>query len=158
MSTLTSIAWGLIGAYIPPPPSLNIMGGSDQPYIYEPASKRGGAYPYSDFNPRAATQASQQQAADKALRERQGQRLGRDGPLINFNKHPDSYMVITPQQPSNYTPMPANTKRSVIALRWTQFAFRILNEIVALGVMVCVVCIKGQEDALSWIYRLAVSC
>ena len=122
------------------------MGGSDQPFIYEP---RRTVYPYSDFNPRAVSQ-----AADKAAKEKPKPK--QDGPLINFNEHPDSYMIVGGQN-VNYKSMPASTKKKVAAIRWTQFALRIIEEIGALGLLVCVICIKNIETSMSWIMRIAVS-
>lgn len=127
------------------------MGASDQPYIYEPSSQRRVAYPYSDFNPKAVTQASYQ-----ALQEKDKNKAKQDGPLINFNAHPDSYMIVAGQN-VNYKPLPANTKKSVTIIRWMQFGLRIHQEIAALGLLVCVICIKGMETSLSWIMRIAVS-
>ncbi|MGG6497511.1 UNVERIFIED_CONTAM: hypothetical protein NY603_31770, partial [Bacteroidetes bacterium 56_B9] len=62
-----------------------------QPYLYGQleGSRTSIAYPYSDFNPRAATQAHYQAFAERA--ERQKKLSQQDGrPLINFNQHPDS--------------------------------------------------------------------
>lgn len=127
------------------------MGGfSDQPYIYEPQNRRI-AYPYSDFNPKAVTEASYQK-----LQAQQSPEKKKDGPLINFNAHPDSYMIVAGQN-VNYRPMSPNTKKKVVVLRWTQFALRILQEISALGMLVAVVCIQGMITSMAWITRIAVS-
>lgn len=79
------------------------------------------------------------------------------GPLINFNQHPDSWMVVTSQTPT-YTPMPANTKAKVKTLRWIQFVLRVLEELGALGLLVCMICFKNMPKAFSWIMRIAVRC
>ena len=124
---------------------------SDQPYIYEPSSQHRVAYPYSDFNPKAVSQATYRQ-----LEEKRNSKPKQDGPLINFNQHPDSYMIVAGQN-VNWKPMPANTKKQVIVVRWVQFSLRIIEEIAALGLLVCVICLKGMPTSLSWIYRIAVS-
>lgn len=128
------------------------MGGfSDQPYIYEPQNRRI-AYPYSDFNPKAVTEASYQRLAAQQSPDK---KKGKDGPLINFNQHPDSYMIVAGQN-VNYKPMSPNTKKKVTALRWIQFALRIIEEIGALGILTCVICIKGMVTSMAWITRIAV--
>lgn len=127
------------------------MGGfSDQPYIYEPQNRRI-AYPYSDFNPKAVTQASYQKLRQQQSPEKKKQ----DGPLINFNQHPDSYMIVAGQN-VNYKPMSPNTKRNVTVLRWIQFGLRIHQEVGALGMLVAVICIKGMVTSMAWITRIAV--
>lgn len=170
-------------------------GGSDQPYIYPPCaplSERRLAYPYSNFNPKATTQAAYQAlydqnrprpkqdgplirfdqpvgsymvvsgdkvnytpAAYEALQAKKKTKPEGKGPLINFNQHPDSWMVVSSQN-VKYTPMPASTKTKVTAIRWVQFALRILEELGALGVLVCMICFKNMPKAFSWIMRLAV--
>lgn len=124
------------------------MGGdSGQPFIYD----RPKTYAYSDFNPRAATQAEQKKREEDEKRRSKKQ----DGPLINFNAHPDSYMIV-PGQNVTHKEMSKRTKPTVKALRWTQLALRILEEIGAIGLMVCVVCLRKMETSTSWIIRIAV--
>ncbi|KAK3721716.1 hypothetical protein LTR37_002881 [Vermiconidia calcicola] len=120
--------------------------GEGAPYLYTPERT---VYPYSSFNPKAVTQAS-----IKAAEDSRKPRPKQDGPLINFNAHPDSYMIVAGQN-VNYKPMPARTKKEVAILRWVQFALRILEEICALGLLVCVICLRGMAVSLSWIMRIA---
>ena len=123
------------------------MGGdSGQPYIYD----RPKTYAYSDFNPRAATQ-----AAHKTEQEKNKPIAKKDGPLINFNAHPDSYMIVPGKNVSHRT-MSKYTKTTVKALRWTQLSFRILEEIGAIGLLICVICLRKMEVSMSWIIRIAV--
>ena len=123
------------------------MGGeSGQPYIYD----RPRTYAYSDFNPRAATQ-----AAHKAEQEKNKPKSKKDGPLINFNAHPDSYMIVPGKNISHKT-MSKYTKPTVTTLRWTQLTFRILEEIGALGLLICVICLRKMEMSMSYIIRVAV--
>ena len=129
----------------------------EQPYLYDPlaGSRTSVAYPYSDFNPRAATQAHYQAFVDRAERQkRQSQQAGR--PLINFNQHPDSYMVVNNPE-IHHEPLPSNTKAKIVWTRWAQFALRVLQEVGALGILVCVICLKMKNDGPSWVIRVPVS-
>ncbi|SMQ54734.1 unnamed protein product [Zymoseptoria tritici ST99CH_3D7] len=133
------------------------MGGSGQPYLYEAASARNSAaFPFNDFNPRAATQAHYQAQADRAERHKyrqsqQGQPLIKQ---INFNAHPDSYLPVQ-VQPKEHVEISPNTKRNVVWTRWLQLALRVVQEIGALGILVCVICLKMKQDAPSWMIRIA---
>ncbi|KAK5175549.1 uncharacterized protein LTR77_000688 [Saxophila tyrrhenica] len=122
------------------------MGGSDQPYMYTPQRT---VYPFSNFNPKAVTQAEYKKVEDE-----QRSKPKPEGPLINFNAHPDSYMIVSGQN-VKYNPMPARTKKEVTVLRWVQFALRVITEIAALGILVCVICTKKVDVSLVWIMRLA---
>ncbi len=173
------------------------MGGSDAPFLYPPCtplSQRRTAYPYSNFNPKAATQASYQSLQDsrspkprqngplikldqpsspymvvtgdnvnytpKAYEDLQARKRTRPdgkGPLINFNQHPDSWEIVTGRN-VDYKPMPANTKTKVKALRWVQFALRILEEVAAAGLLVCMICFQHMPNVFAWIMRIVVSC
>lgn len=129
--------------------------GQQQPYMYEPATRQSVTYPYSDFNPRAATQAHYAAFAERAERsKRRAQQEGR--PLINFNAHPDSYMIV-PAPTVDHKPLPVSAKSNIIWTRWVQFALRIVQEIGALGILVCVICLKMQNDAPGYMIRIAVS-
>ncbi|KAK4505231.1 hypothetical protein PRZ48_003194 [Zasmidium cellare] len=125
----------------------------DQPFLYDAPTNRPLSYPYSDFNPRAATQAHYaafQERAEKAKR-----RAAQDGkPLINFNQHPDSYMIVA-NPGVNHEPLPPSTKKNIIWTRWVQFVLRLFQEVGALGILVCVICLKMQNDGPGWIIRVA---
>lgn len=133
------------------------MGGLDQPYLYDPPSARNSqiTYPYSDFNPRAATQAHYAAMADQAERRRRNA-LQAGKPLINFNAHPDSYMIVN-NPTIIHEPMPTNTKKKIIWTRWMQFVLRLFQEVGALGILVCVICLKMKNDTPGWMIRIAVS-
>lgn len=132
------------------------MTGSEAPYLYDPpSSRRSVAYPYSDFNPRAATQAHYEALTARAERQRvKSMQAGK--PLVDFNAHPDSYMIVGGQGPQ-YEPMPKNTKIMIASTRWVQLAFRIVQEIGALGLLVCFICLKMKLDGQGWVLRIAVS-
>lgn len=131
------------------------MGGSDPPYLYDPAPRNSQiAYPYSDFNPRAATQAHYAALAERA--ERQKRKAQQDGkPLINFNQHPDSYMIVN-NPTTDFKPLPENTKQKLFWTRWVQFGFRVIQEIGAIGLLVGVILLKMASDGPGWIIRVAV--
>lgn len=122
--------------------------GVEPPYLYDRPSRRNLAEPYYDFNPRAYTQAS--------LSPKPQPRPRKEGPLIDFNKHPDSYMIV-PYRPTYVSPMPASTKTQVVVVRWIQFAFRMMQLIGAVGLLVLVICIRGTSDTQGWMIKIPVS-
>jgi hypothetical protein len=126
------------------------MGAGDAPYLYDPPSRRQIAYPYSDFDPKAVTRASWISASDSTISKPKQQ-----GPLIDFNRHPDSYMVVAPQ--IQREPLPPNTKTKVIAARWVQFGFRLVQLLGAVGCLLCVIFVRNTETAQGWIMRIPVS-
>lgn len=64
------------------PPSQVVKMGVEPPFIYDrPSSYTFGAPTDKGFNPKAATQASWTPVAPKTKK---------DGPLVEFNRHPDS--------------------------------------------------------------------
>lgn len=134
------------------------MGGVDghQPFLYDPApSQRPISFPYSHFNPRAATEAHHAALRDRADHHR-SQLLNSGRPLIDFNAHPDSYMIVGGPTPQ-YETMPANTKVMITTARWIQFGLRVHQEIGAIGLLVCFICLKMKLDGQGWALRIAVS-
>ena len=128
--------------------------GSDMPFLYDGPSARKVAYPYSDFNPKAVTEASYQRLSQQTTNTTTSGRPA--GPLINFNKHPDSYEVVL-GQPLDHKPLSPSTKKQVIVLRWIQFAMRIVQEIGALGLLVATICITGTSGGMTYLLRIPVS-
>lgn len=120
-----------------------------QPYIYAPAS-HSQQDPFSNgFDPKPYTRASMVPRAPPKPKPKQ------EGPLLDFNRHPDSYPMV-PYGLTNAMPMGPKTKRNVKIARGTQLGLRILEMIVALGMLVLVICINGTRAAESWIIRVAV--
>ncbi|OKL62040.1 hypothetical protein UA08_02936 [Talaromyces atroroseus] len=123
------------------------MGGSSSPpFLYDPVSQwsfneyhRGKPY-----NPKAVTQAS---------RAPRPQRPPQEGPLVSFNRHPDSWVVPSPSPP--IVPMSHHTKARVKHTRRFQLLLRILAIIGALGILFCVICVTDTGAALGWIIRVA---
>lgn len=126
------------------------MGAGHAPYLYDPPSRRQIAYPYSDFDPKAVTRASWISAAESTMSKPK-----QEGPLIDFNRHPDSYMVVTPHAPRE--PLPPNTKKKVVAWRWVQFGLRVSQLLGAIGLLLCVIFVRNTETAQGWIMRVPVS-
>ena len=126
------------------------MGASDVPYLYDPPSQRKITYPYSDFNPKAVSEASYARSVAASQ-----PRTKKEGPLIDFNQHPDSYVVVS-GTPVAYTPLPASTKAVVLSTRWAQFGLRIVQEVLALGLLAATICIKGTNGAETYLLRIPV--
>lgn len=120
--------------------------GVTPPYLYQPPSHQGSHLdPQYDFDPKAVTRASWSTVSSPRPKP--------TGPLIDFNRHPDSYVII-PYGNNQLPPLPARTKKTIIVTRWIQFGLRILQLIGALGLLVCVICIRGVDDVQSWILRI----
>jgi hypothetical protein len=122
------------------------MGG--QPYLYNPPTRYSALDPQYEFNPKSVTQAS--------LVPRPPPKPKAEGPLINFNRHPDSYLIL-PYGNTNAVPMAPNTKDKVKWARYIQLTFRVAQLIGAVGMLVCVICLKGMTDNEGWVLRLPVS-
>lgn len=145
-------------------------GGSSPPFLYDPVSQwsfneyhRG-----KPFNPKAVTQAS------SAPRP---QSVPQEGPLVNFNRHPDTVRIamflghcyvergyanlqvqwVAPRQNSPINPMSRHTKARVTHTRRFQLLLRVLSVLGAIGILFCVICINHTDVALGWIIRVAVS-
>lgn len=118
--------------------------GSGQPYLYDPPTLDSD--PYKGFNPKAVTMASQMPAR---------QQPKHDGPLLNVNRHPDSYIVL-PYGKTDAKPMSPRVKASVKWTRWIQLVFRVLQLVGAGGILICVICVRGAADTEGWILRIPV--
>ncbi|KAK8187832.1 uncharacterized protein BKA78DRAFT_373183 [Phyllosticta capitalensis] len=129
------------------------MGGPEQPYIYEPQRNSVTADSLYGFNPKAVTQASR--AAAKAAATKTPASSVRKGPLIDFNRHPDSYLI-GPYGRPDVEPMSPNTKGRINWAKWIQFAFRALQLIAAIGILICSICIRGTQGLEGWIIRVSV--
>jgi hypothetical protein len=118
-----------------------------EPYIYAPPSRYSAWDPYNGFNPKAVSQASLVP---------QPQRQKPDGPLINFNQHPDRHLI-RPLPQTVVQPMHPNTKKRVDRARVVQLAFRVLQIVGAIGMLILVICLKGANTTAGWIMRIPVS-
>lgn len=123
--------------------------GVEPPFLYDPPSRTSQYVdPYYNFNPKAVTQAS--------YAPRPAPRPKKEGPLIDFNKHPDSYMIVSGSQ-QGLEPMPPDTKKKVVVTRWIQFGLRAVQLLAAVGLLVCVICITNTAATQGWIIRIPVS-
>lgn len=127
------------------------MGAAEPPYLYDAPSQRPVSFPYSSFEPKRVTNALREQSS-YASRPKSTQ----SGPLIDFNRHPDSYMVVTGSD-LNHKPLPASTKKWVTVIRWIQFTLRALTLLGAMGVLFCIICLKPTDLTQAWIMRITVS-
>ena len=132
------------------PTANSIMVGITPTYSFTPVSQQDRDPTY-DFDPKAVTRASYYSIASSSTPA-----LKQEGPLIDFNRHPDSYIVV-PTARSNLPPMHPNTKQRINTARWLQFSLRLLQLVGALGALVCVIIIRGVNDVQGWILRIPVS-
>ncbi|KAL6708015.1 hypothetical protein ACN47E_003449 [Coniothyrium glycines] len=116
------------------------MAGRWQPYLYEPQRDS-----MDTFNPKAVTMASRLPPASPKKQP--------DGPMLNFNKHPDSYLIL-PYGNTDAKPMNKNTKTLVNVARWIQFSLRICAMLAAVGVLLCGIFIRGAQDTEGYIMRI----
>ncbi|ETN36569.1 uncharacterized protein HMPREF1541_08847 [Cyphellophora europaea CBS 101466] len=122
------------------------MGGSNAPFLYDrPQSWNFGAPTSRGFNPKAATEASWTPRANKPKS---------NGPLVDFNKHPDSYLVV-PYGNLTTQPMHPNTKKRVVRARTGLLVLRWLALLGAMGLLFCVISINKTTTTVAWIIRCA---
>lgn len=134
----TTLADNRRSSHLEGPHSLGTMG-RWQPYLYD--SQRTDS---DDFNPKAVTMASHQPPSPRKSRE---------GPLVNFNKHPDSYVVL-PYGNNKTKGMNPNVKIWVKVTRGTQLILRVLTLLGAIGVLLCTVFLRGVQTAEGYIMRI----
>ncbi|QIX01262.1 hypothetical protein AMS68_006779 [Peltaster fructicola] len=124
------------------------MGAAEPPYLYDAPSQRPISYPYSSFEPKRVTKDSWDQATQASRPKSMQSR-----PLIDLNRHPDSYMIVTGSD-LNHKPLPSNTKKWVGVMRWIQFTLRVITELGAMGVLFCVICLKPTDVTQTWVMRI----
>ncbi|KAL8777161.1 MAG: hypothetical protein Q9194_002720 [Teloschistes cf. exilis] len=119
------------------------------PFLYDHPSKYSFAGPTDKaWDPKAVTRASY--AAPLPPRPK------REGPLIDameFNRHPDSYFVV-PYGNLDWKPMSPRTRQKVQYTRQGQLFLRVGQLLGALGLLFCVICIKGTKGTEGWIIRV----
>jgi hypothetical protein len=118
------------------------MVGRFQPHIYYDAPQGD-----SGFNPKSVTMASR--LPPPAPKKKQ------DGPLIDFNRHPDSYLIL-PYGTRDVKPMGKRTKAYIKIVRWVQLALRVFTLLGAVGVLLCGIFIRGAADTEGYIMRIPV--
>ncbi|KAI9824438.1 MAG: hypothetical protein M1832_001973 [Thelocarpon impressellum] len=118
--------------------------GVEPPFLYDPPSRNSGAY--ANFDPKSFTRAS----LDKPL-----PRIKSEGPLLSFNQHPDSYLIL-PYGNTKARPMSRRTKGKVKWTRLLQLALRVLELAAAVGILIAAVCVRGVDEVNGWIIRATV--
>ncbi|KAI5206390.1 hypothetical protein E4T39_02403 [Aureobasidium subglaciale] len=124
------------------------MVGITPPYLFTPVNQQDRD-PCYNFDPKAVTRASYYSIASSTSTPKPKQQ----GPLIDFNRHPDSYMIVPSARP-NVPPMHPNTKQRINTARWLQFTLRTLQLLGALGALVCVIMVRGVNNVQGWILRI----
>ncbi|KAI9727330.1 MAG: hypothetical protein M1828_006949 [Chrysothrix sp. TS-e1954] len=119
--------------------------GVEPPYLYPPPSRNSA---YNDFDPKPYTRASV--VACQSV----GSSPKAKGVSSEYNRHPDSYMIL-PYGQTNVKPMPPSTKRRVEVTRWIQLALRCLQMAAVLGLLVCAIFINHTQSTVSWVLRAA---
>ncbi|RAR14097.1 hypothetical protein DDE83_002515 [Stemphylium lycopersici] len=123
------------------------MAGRWQPYTH--MSQRNSMADYDPtqphFDPKAVTRASYMPPPPPKKKP--------NGPLIDFNKHPDSFLIL-PYGNTNPKPMSAKIKTFINIARWTQVGLRIATLIGAAGVLLCGIFIRGAQDTEGYIMRI----
>ncbi|KAL9057538.1 MAG: hypothetical protein Q9162_002270 [Coniocarpon cinnabarinum] len=121
------------------------MGRPVQPYLYYNQKDQYSDPFSSGFDPKAVTRASWTPAPPKPKHE---------GPLINFNRHPDSWQQ-APYGATTAIPLKSTTKRNIQIVRWIQLVLRSLNWVGATGVLVCMALLSNVQGITSWVTRAA---
>lgn len=136
--------------------------GVEPPFLYDHPSRYSFNGPTDkSFNPKAATIASWTPPQPKPKP---------DGPLIEFNRHPDSVSdtpkplelppnnhqyLLMPYGNLNATPMSPNTKNKVKRLRQAQLFLRLHQLVGTLGSLFCAIVINKTSGSVGWIIRVA---
>ncbi|EZF72089.1 hypothetical protein H105_05806 [Trichophyton soudanense CBS 452.61] len=120
------------------------MGKIEPPFLYDPPSLYPKSAQVADFNPKAVTLNSWAPRPQKPKK---------DGPLVNFNQHPDSYAVL-PTGRKPITNMSPNIKKYVKYARIFQLVLRALTLIGVMGMLFCVICINNTTTQVAWIIRV----
>lgn len=118
-----------------------------QPYLYNAPDKESMDMTGGGFNPKAVTIASRLPPPTPSKKP--------EGPLLNFNKHPDSYLVL-PYGKTDAKPMNPKVKDVIKVVRWIQFGLRLVNLLGAIGVLLCGIFIKGAQTLENYIMKIPV--
>ncbi|QSZ32775.1 hypothetical protein DSL72_002354 [Monilinia vaccinii-corymbosi] len=114
--------------------------GIQPPFLYEPVKIDWS------FDPKAVSRASLSPPAPRPKRP--------DGPLVSFNAHPDSYLVV-PHGNVDSKPMDPSVKKTVTWTRKVTLALRCFQVLVALGLLTMSILIMGLDIISGWIMKLA---
>ncbi|RAL66590.1 hypothetical protein DID88_006280 [Monilinia fructigena] len=114
--------------------------GIQPPFLYDPVKTDWS------FDPKAVSRASLSPPAPRPKRP--------DGPLVNFNAHPDSYFVVPSGNVDSKTMDPSIKNR----VKWTRkatLALRCFQLLAAVGLLTISILITGLDIISGWIMKLA---
>ncbi|OJJ47156.1 hypothetical protein ASPZODRAFT_132109 [Penicilliopsis zonata CBS 506.65] len=120
------------------------MGRSSPPFLYRQANSTFHGPTDRPFNPKAVTEASWTREEPKPQPK---------GPLVNLNRHPDSWSSAPDIKPQ-WEPMSPSTKGRVKYGRLVQLVLRLAQLLGALGSLFCVIVITNVQTTVSWIIRV----
>ncbi|EFX04205.1 hypothetical protein CMQ_1133 [Grosmannia clavigera kw1407] len=112
-------------------------------YIGRPFSQHT-RFPEKPFDPKAVTRASW---TPKPVKPKQ------DGPLVQFNRHPDAHEVLVGQR-RQVQMLSRRTKTAIKAVRVVQLVLRVLQLLGATGVLVLMILISHLPDQTAWVMRI----
>ncbi|CAN8102421.1 unnamed protein product [Discula destructiva] len=124
------------------------MGGPQEPYMYTPTNHDNfDSYcppsPSKPFDPKAVTRASWEPKPPKPKHE---------GPLVSFNRHPDTHVVPEPRK--QYKLPGPRTKAWIKGLRIAGLCLRVLQLIAAAGILFLFIIIDNVSSLTAWILRI----
>ncbi|OBT57018.1 hypothetical protein VE04_03665 [Pseudogymnoascus sp. 24MN13] len=118
--------------------------GVEPPFIYDGVKKDTTRYSYKEFDPKAVSRSSMQS---------QPQKPKKDGPLVSFNRHPDSYLIM-PSGKATGARVSASMKGRITETRMAVLFFRIFQLLGAIGALTTMVLITGVDTQMGWIMRI----
>ena len=116
----------------------------EPPFIYEPPTQNRSSVYGNGFNCKAASIPNLEQSKPRSPQP---------GPLLDFNRHPDSYLIL-PYGNTSALPMSRDTKIRVKYTRWVQLFLRVCELLGAIGLLVCAICVRGMDGTVGWILRI----
>ncbi|KAI9736061.1 MAG: hypothetical protein M1818_006237 [Claussenomyces sp. TS43310] len=118
--------------------------GNGQPFMYDAVPRDSPRHPYSSFDPRAASRASLAPTPSRPKSE---------GPLLSFNQHPDSYLIL-PYGNTDAKPMNPSVKKHIVRTRVVQLILRCIELLGAIGALAVMILITNVNAATAWIMRI----
>ncbi|KAI9651167.1 hypothetical protein NHQ30_001204 [Ciborinia camelliae] len=115
--------------------------GIQPPFLYGPVKTDWS------YDPKAVSRASLSPPAPRPKRP--------DGPLVNFNAHPDSYLIV-PYGNVDSKPMDPSIKNKVKWTRKVTLILRCFQVLAAVGLLIMSILITGLDIVSGWIMKLAV--
>ncbi|KAE8444484.1 hypothetical protein EG329_000468 [Mollisiaceae sp. DMI_Dod_QoI] len=119
--------------------------GAQPPFLYDAIKTEGSRSPYREFDPHAVSRASRAPKPPPMKKP--------EGPLVSFNQHPDSYLIL-PLERTNAKAMSPSVKKWVKWMRIFQLVMRSLEVVIACGLLVMMILITGVNVTIGWIMRI----